>query len=160
VSISSERKEFSARLQGALGTVTQSPASPTVLARNFNSRYPWQAITVHAARKWLLGEAIPTQDKLRVIADWLSVSPMWLRYGEGESTPGSSGMRPASGGEGINSGDLNLLADVRALQDHERRLVSDLVRMFLQNAPGKDDVREPASPYRVGSMSSVSETPD
>jgi hypothetical protein len=29
-----------------------------------------------------MGEAIPTQDRLQVLADWLSVSPSWLRYGE------------------------------------------------------------------------------
>jgi hypothetical protein len=148
MSISSERREFSARLKLALTNVTEGPASPTVLARNFNSRYPWQPITVHAARKWLLGEAIPTQDKLRVIAEWLAVSVMWLRYGEGEGAPVLDGPQSVES-YGLNIADVKLLEDVRALKDYERRLVTDLVQMFLQNQPGKNGVQEPVSQYRA-----------
>lgn len=35
-----------------------------------------------AARKWLKGEAIPTQDKIHILARWIGVSPQWLRFGE------------------------------------------------------------------------------
>ena len=37
-------------------------------------------ITVHAARKWLVGDAIPTQDKMRALAQWLAVPADWLRF--------------------------------------------------------------------------------
>lgn len=40
------------------------------------------AISVHAARKWLMGESIPTQARLRVVTDVLGVSAVWLRFGE------------------------------------------------------------------------------
>jgi hypothetical protein len=149
MSISSERRDFSARLKTALANVTEMPGSPTLLARNFNARYPWQPITVHAARKWLLGEAIPTQDKMRVIAEWLAVSVMWLRYGEGEGAPILSGAR-SDDAFGIHPADAKLLEDVRALQDHERRLVNDLVQMFLHNQSGKHGVQQPVSAYQVG----------
>ena len=43
-------------------------------------------ITSHTARNWLLGKSSPTQDKLRVLADWLHVSPDELRYGTLAST--------------------------------------------------------------------------
>lgn len=154
MSISTERREFSARLRQALANVAQGSASPTALARNFNTRYPWQPITVHAARKWLLGEAIPTQDKMRVIAEWLSVSVMWLRYGEGAEVAANNRQRSV-GQEGFNSGDIKLLEDVRALKDYERRLVSDLVQMFLQN---QDEVRERVSLYRADNDTTVSES--
>jgi hypothetical protein len=39
-------------------------------------------ISSHAARKWLIGEAIPTQDRIQVLAVWLNVSPSWLGFGE------------------------------------------------------------------------------
>jgi hypothetical protein len=156
MSTSSERRDFSARLKQALANVTEGPASPTVLARNFNSRYPWQPITVHAARKWLLGEAIPTQDKLRVIAEWLAVSVMWLRYGEGEGVPVLDGPQSVES-YGLNSADIRLLEDVRALKDHERRLINDLVRMFLQNQPGEHGVREPVSLYGADDGAAMSE---
>ena len=38
-------------------------------------------MTGTSARNWLLGKSIPTQDKLRVLADWLHVSPDELHCG-------------------------------------------------------------------------------
>ena len=77
-----ERLEFSKRLQQALRNAEYSPNSPTQLAREFNERFAGHPVTVHAARKWLMGEAIPTQVRLRALADVLQVSPTWLRFGE------------------------------------------------------------------------------
>ena len=73
-----ERLEFSERLQRALRNAEYSPSSPTELAREFNLRFAGQSVTVHAARKWLQGESIPTQDKLRALASWLDVPADWL----------------------------------------------------------------------------------
>lgn len=77
-----EREAFSARLKQALGKAGVADSSATVLQRNFNAR--GFNITVHAARKWLLGEAIPTQEKLVALAAWLGVEPNWLRFGTGD----------------------------------------------------------------------------
>src|SRR3569623_3023484 len=82
---STERKEFSERLQQALRNTDYSPDSPTQLAREFNVRFSGRPITVHAARKWLVGEAIPTQEKLRALAQWLGVPAEWLRFGGTET---------------------------------------------------------------------------
>ena len=79
-----ERESFSERLQQALKNAHYSPDSPTRLAREFNIRFEGRPITVHAARKWLVGEAIPTQEKLRMIAQWLGVPADWLRFGGAE----------------------------------------------------------------------------
>ena len=76
-----ERAQFSKRVQAAL-LARGMPASPTELQRAFNARNPKLAVSVHAARKWLMGEAIPTQVRLRALADVLQVSPTWLRFGE------------------------------------------------------------------------------
>lgn len=73
-----EREQFSARLKQALGTVG---ASPTKLQREFNRAYDGQPITVHAARKWLVGEAIPTQEKIRILAKLTGSTMDWLRFG-------------------------------------------------------------------------------
>src|SRR3954451_8373270 len=78
-----ERESFSERLQMALRNAEYSPDSPTQLAREFNIRFDGRPITVHAARKWLVGEAIPTQEKLRTLAQWLGVPAEWLRFGGG-----------------------------------------------------------------------------
>ena len=37
---------------------------------------------MQAARRWLRGEAIPAQDKMQVLAEWLKIEPEVLRFGE------------------------------------------------------------------------------
>ena len=76
-----ERAQFAERVKTALAA-RDMPASATALQRTFNERYPELAISVHAARKWVMGESIPTQARLRVLADVLQVSATWLRFGE------------------------------------------------------------------------------
>lgn len=81
-----EREQFSKRLKGELKRVGEASDSPAALARAFNRRYPGNPVSDYAARKWLLGEAIPSQDKLRILAKWLGVTNDWLRFGEGTKT--------------------------------------------------------------------------
>jgi len=78
-----QRASFSQRLSASL-EVVGIPPSPTILQREYNRRSDQAPITTHAARKWLMGEAIPTQDRIKILADWLNVSPSWLRFGEDE----------------------------------------------------------------------------
>ncbi len=77
-----EREQFSRRLKKALISAGEGGDSPAALAREFNRRYPGKGISDYAARKWLLGESIPNQDKLRVLAQWLGVTNDWLRFGD------------------------------------------------------------------------------
>lgn len=76
----SEKVEFSQRLKQAIGDAGYS-LRPVVLEREFNTRYWGRPITVQAVRRWLNGEAIPSQDKLQVLADWLKIEPQILRFG-------------------------------------------------------------------------------
>ena len=102
-----ERLAFSERLQQALISAGYSPSSPTQLAREFNQRFSDQSVTVHAARKWLHGESIPTQNKLRSLAGWLDVPAEWLRFGDertGEGRPRN--WEATSHGEAAASGQL------------------------------------------------------
>ncbi len=59
-----ELAQFSKRVSAAL-VARGMPASVTELQRAFNVETPKFAASVHAARKWLMGEAIPTQARLR-----------------------------------------------------------------------------------------------
>lgn len=79
-----EKKAFSKRLREAIGETRENVASPTRIAREFNLRYHGNPVTGQAVRKWLNGGAIPSQEKILVLAGWLNVSPQWLRFGEGE----------------------------------------------------------------------------
>ena len=132
VKISSEREQFSLRLQQLLRGAHHSPDSPTELAREFNIRYPGTPITVHAARKWLIGEAIPTQDKMRTLADWLMVPIDWLRFGADASR--KEVPNPAANASSV---DLKLIADMQLLDEPHRQIVREVVRILIRTTRGR-----------------------
>src|SRR5471030_718864 len=120
---SNERESFSQRLQQALKNAHYSPDSPTRLAREFNIRFDGRPITVHAARKWLVGEAIPTQEKLRMMAQW-------LRFGGPESATAAS--EGANGLSRFESADVKLIADLQRLDEHHRQIAREFIRMLVR----------------------------
>jgi transcriptional regulator with XRE-family HTH domain len=124
-----EREGFSERLQQALRNADYSPDSPTQLAREFNIRFDGRPITVHAARKWLVGEAIPTQEKLRALAQWLGVPAEWLRFG-GEAT--HSGLEGGSASSRFESADVKLISDLQRLDEHHQALAREFIRMLVR----------------------------
>jgi hypothetical protein len=136
-----ERERFSLRLQQTLRNAHHSPDSPTELARDFNIRFGGRPITVHAARKWLVGEAIPTQDKMRTLAEWLQVPIEWLRFGGDEH--GSTAMAASPG---FKSAELKMLSDIQMLDEHHQMMVREFIRILLHanrrqahGAPVNDD---------------------
>jgi transcriptional regulator with XRE-family HTH domain len=120
-----ERLAFSERLQQALTNCNYSPRSPTELAREFNQRFKGQSVTVHAARKWLHGESIPTQDKLRALASWLDVPADWLRFGN------ESGKGKGQVGQ-LSSIDLRLLNSLQQLDESQRQLAHEILRLIVR----------------------------
>lgn len=124
-----ERESFSERLQQALKNAHYSPDSPTRLAREFNIRFDGRPITVHAARKWLVGEAIPTQEKLRMIAQWLGVPAEWLRFGGPEQAQGQG---EAGAVSRFESADVKLIADLQRLDEHHRQIAREFIRMLVR----------------------------
>lgn len=127
---SNERAGFSERLQLALRNAHYSSDSPTRLAREFNLRFAGRPITVHAARKWLVGEAIPTQEKLRMLAQWLGVPAEWLRFG-GDDVP-EAGPAAALAPPRFESADVKLVADLQRLDEHHRQLAREFIRLLLR----------------------------
>jgi transcriptional regulator with XRE-family HTH domain len=127
---SNERESFSVRLQQALKNAHYSPDSPTRLAREFNIRFDGRPITVHAARKWLVGEAIPTQEKLRMIAHWLGVPAEWLRFGGADAI--SANGESANGVSRFESADVKLIADLQRLDEHHRQIAREFIRMLVR----------------------------
>lgn len=124
MSSSTETLAFAARLKAALeaaGTRT----SPTVIAHEFNLRFWGRSITPHTARNWLLGNSLPTQDKLRVLADWLQVAPDELRFGRGPGKP-----RPLESdglADDLNLADREMVTRYLSLAPTARRTVRDVV---------------------------------
>ena len=125
--MSSERRDFSDRLQKALLMRGYEPNSPTKLAREFNSRYDGRPVTVHAVRKWLLAEAIPVQDKLRTLADWLGIDVTWLRFGDAPQDR----MHLVAANSGAPSQDMQLMEELRLLDPQHRHIAREIVRALL-----------------------------
>ena len=50
-------------------------AKASILEREFNLNYSGKPMTLHGVRKWLIGEAIPSGDKLLALAKWLEIPP-------------------------------------------------------------------------------------
>ncbi len=118
-----ERHQFSERLQQALRSAEYSPDSPTQLAREFNARFTGQPVTVHAARKWLMGESIPTQEKLRSLAKWLNVTAEWLRFGTASANNSNTS---------LNSSDAKIITSLRQLDEENRQLVFEFIRLLVR----------------------------
>ncbi|HSB97547.1 MAG TPA: hypothetical protein VLC91_13910 [Spongiibacteraceae bacterium] len=74
------QQEFGKRLREAM-IAAGYEAKPAVLEREFNLKYMGKPMTLHGVRRWLLGETIPAQDKLVVLARWLKIEPQILRWG-------------------------------------------------------------------------------
>ncbi|MDE2310139.1 MAG: hypothetical protein KGL01_04850 [Betaproteobacteria bacterium] len=125
----SEREAFSQRLAKVLKDAKVEVGSPTVLAREFNRRYTGKPISTHAARKWLMGESIPMQDKLRLLSAWLGVSAEWLRFGEG----GSAAKYLAQSEQAhYNSPDIELISNINLLNTEHKQVVREVVLTLLR----------------------------
>jgi transcriptional regulator with XRE-family HTH domain len=125
----SEREAFSRRLAKALTEAKIDLASPTVFAREFNRRYTGKPVSTHAARKWLMGESIPMQDKLRLLAAWLGVSAEWLRFGDG----GNAARNLAQSERLIyNSPDIELISNINMLNTEHKQVVREVVLTLLR----------------------------
>lgn len=118
-----ERDEFSKRLKTCLRTA-RFPTSPGAVAHEYNLRADGASVSVYAVRKWLSGEAIPTQDKVHILARWIGVSAQWLRFGEKESSAGDASQ--------LEARDLQLINDIRRLEESERKFVDLMVGALLR----------------------------
>jgi transcriptional regulator with XRE-family HTH domain len=119
-----ESEAFAERLRRALDGcgVRQSP---TLVANEFNLRYWGRSITPHTARNWLLGKSIPTQDKLRVLADWLQVSPDELRFGRlGGSVKTSAATADQAS---LSMADREMVSRYLGLDVNDRKTVREVV---------------------------------
>ncbi|MFZ3140986.1 hypothetical protein [Polaromonas sp.] len=119
-----ETKAFAERLRLALQGSGIRP-SPSLVANEFNLRYWGKSITPNTARNWLLAKSIPTQDKLRVLADWLHVNPDELRYGTLAPTFKTQDL--GTDMSVLTMQDREMLARYMTLPQENRKTVCDVV---------------------------------
>ena len=125
-------KEFAERLRRYMEAEGHEPR-PAVLEREFNERFWGRSITFQTASSWLRGAAIPTQDKLEVLAEWLKVEPQVLRYGD-KAAKGIREARAAWPGA-LPAPDRTAIETFLALPRPQRKLVRELVQFL--SAPAK-----------------------
>lgn len=125
--IRTEHERFAERLNQALAAARYQTAGASRIAREFNLRFPDKAVTVHAVRKWIKGGAIPTQDKLVALSQWLGVRADWLRY-NGEEPATDTHQASEFSGE-----DLRLLRDYQRLGSERQRIVDQIIQVLLRS---------------------------
>lgn len=122
-----EKTEFAKRLRDAMSAAGYEPR-PAVLEKNFNSRYWGKSVTFQAVSRWLRGEAIPSQEKLQVLADWLKIEPHVLRYGE--QTIKKIRARQKRWDEGIGYLERETFETFLALPATQQKLVREIIQTF------------------------------
>lgn len=121
------RLDFARRLVEALAFAGLDD-SPTTLARHFNMHSSGMVITMHGARRWLVGDSIPTQSHLNALASLLGVSSAWLLLGQGAMVEVFDSVDSP---EKVPSEGLGELIELfQALKDSERQLVWNLMTML------------------------------
>ena len=131
-----EKAEFAKRLTDAM-TQAGYPLRPVVLEREFNTRYWGRSVTMQAVRRWLRGEAIPSQEKLQVLADWLKVEPQVLRFGE--AVRNSVQQQKQRWDEGIGYLERETFDTFLKLPAVHRKLARDVI-MNLAKVPPEPDL--------------------
>ena len=114
-----ETQKFAARLKLALASKGYRH-SPTFVSNIFNEAFQGKGITPHTARNWLLGNCIPTHDKLACLAKLLDTSSEELRFGR------SSEKTFVFGGEDLSAVDQNFLRSYLSLPIKQQRLIREL----------------------------------
>ena len=122
-----EKIMFAERLKSSMQTAGYD-TRPSVLEREFNLRYWGKPITFQAVRRWLRGDSIPSQEKLQVLARWLSVTPHYLRYGGTEENAVNEPSGPWQ--TPLTREERHLLAMYKTLPLPQRQIVHDVVETF------------------------------
>lgn len=122
-----EKVEFAQRLSDAM-TRAGYALRPVVLEREFNTRYWGRSVTLQAVRRWLRGEAIPSQEKLQVLADWLKVEPQVLRFGEQVSN--SIQQQKQRWDEGVGHLERETFDAFLKLPAPQRKLIREVILTF------------------------------
>jgi hypothetical protein len=102
-------------------------------------------MTLHGVRRWLLGETLPSQPKLLVLAEWLGVTPQELRFGA--QTIHKIEQRRRQWDRAIGFEEREIFEAFLRLPVPQRRIVRDVIVAFdrAYGARGVGEGGKPAS---------------
>ena len=119
--------QFAKRLRDAMQAAGYA-ARPAVLEREFNTRYWGKPMTLHGVRRWLLGETLPSQPKLMVLAEWLGVPPQELCFGA--EVPTRIEQRRQQWSHAIGFEEREIFEAFLRLPVPQRRVVREVIMAF------------------------------
>ena len=122
-------KQFAFRLRQAMQR-RGYPPRPSVLEREFNTRYWGKPMTLHGVRRWLKGETMPGNDKIKVLAEWLGEAPQDLGFGEGSVMKVAADERQGRWSASYGYQDRELMEAFQSLPVAQRRLVREVILTF------------------------------
>jgi len=125
--VSETKLQFAERLRAAMQAAGYVPR-PAVLESEFNSRYWGKPMTLHGVRRWLLGETLPSQDKLLVLAEWLAIPPQTLLFGE--QAVARVAQRKPRWDSDVGFEDRELFEAFLRLPVQQRRVVREVILAF------------------------------
>lgn len=123
-----ENTAFTQRLFLALNSIGYEVTNISSITREINKLFGEKSITSHAVRKWLSGQAIPIHSRLIRLADWLGVSPAWLRFGEGQMYKSDLSHIPFSD----ENNYALIFAKIKSLSKEELELVTHQIELILK----------------------------
>jgi transcriptional regulator with XRE-family HTH domain len=126
--LNDENSAFTQRLFLALNSIGYEVTNISGITREINKLFGEKSITTHAVRKWLSGQAIPIHSRLIRLADWLGVSPAWLRFGEGQMYKSDLSHIPHSEEKSY----AQIFAKINSLSKEELELVTHQIELILK----------------------------
>ena len=110
-----EKALFSQRLRVALEAASYGTFKVSDIEREFNLRYVSGSVTP---------QAIPSLDKIQVLADWLNVSAEWLKTGASNTTLNAQSLIEKQG-----------LESFLQLNNEHKYLILNLMQALLKTYP-------------------------
>lgn len=100
-------------------------AKASILEREFNLNYSGKPMTLHGVRKWLIGESIPSGDKLLTLAKWLDVPPEELAFEK--DIHKAIAQREARWQQDIGFRDKEIFEAFTTLSPAHKKIVRDMI---------------------------------
>ncbi len=125
--MTSEKLLFAQRLIAAMQAQGYQP-KPAILERDFNLRHFGEPVTLQGVRKWLIGTAIPSADKLLTLAKWLNVPPEELAFDKDMQK--AIEQREINWQEEIGYKDKEIFEAFLALPTPQKKIVREVIVAF------------------------------
>lgn len=129
----SAKQQFADRLTKAMEAAGYD-AKPAVLEREFNLRYLGTPMTLHGVRRWLLGETLPSADKIQLLGVWLGVTFPQLHRGKAVRGMVREQGAKANWHAAIPQQEKEVVDAFLALPVQQRKIIREVILAFTKSS--------------------------